>query len=219
MKLDNGTIAVLQNFQSINPSIVINPGNVLRTISPAETVFAKATLTTEFPKQLGIYDLSKFLGILSLNKNSEIDFKQDHMIIQQERSKVRYTYCNVELIKTPPSDKEIELSSIDVRFELKANVLNEVLKAMSILRFNELCFEGSDGVLSIQAISTKNDSSDVFSTEIGQTDKSFSVVIEADKLKMIPNDYTVSITREGIAHFMSSTVEYWVAISTKSKFE
>jgi len=218
MKLDNGTIAVLQNFQSINPSIVINPGNIIRTISPAETVFAKATLTSEFPKQLGIYDLSKFLGILSLNKNSEIVFKDDHMIIQQDRSKVRYTYCNVKLINAPPSDKEIELSSIDVRFELKANVLNEVIKAMSILRFNEICFEGSEGVLSVQAISTKNDSSDVFSTEIGVTDKTFSAVIEADKLKLISNDYTVSITREGIAHFTSPIVEYWVAISTKSSF-
>jgi len=218
MKLANETITVLQNFQSINPSIVISSGNVVRTISETETIFAKAVVADNFPIKFGIYDLSKFLGILSLNKNSEIQFEPNHMVITQDRSKVRYTYCNVELIKTPPEDKEIVLPSIDVCFELKADVLKEVLKAMAILGFNEICFSGSDGVLSVQAINTKNESSDLFSTEIGTTDSQFSVVIEADKLKMIPADYTVSITKQGIAHFRSSTVEYWVGISTKSQF-
>lgn len=218
MKLSAETMSILQNFQSINPSIVINSNNILRTISPSETIFAKAIVPDTFPRKLGIYDLSKFLAILSLNKNSDVEFLDSHMVITQERSKVRYTYCNTDLIKTPPDDKEIVLPSVDVCFELKSDVLKEVLKAMSILGFNEICFNGDSSILSVQAINTKNESSDLFSTEIGTTDKSFSVVIESDKLKMIPGDYTVSITKDGIAHFRSEIVEYWVAISTKSVF-
>ncbi len=218
MKLSNDTLSILQNFQTINPSIVISSGNTIRTISVSETIYAKAMLSETFPTTFGIYDLSKFLGILSLNKNSDIQFQEQFMTISQDRSKVRYTYCNPELIKHPKEEMDIVLPSVDVSFELKSDVLKEVMKAMSVLGFAEICFRGEDGILSVQTFSSKNDSSDVYSHEIGETHKTFAVILEADKLKMLQKDYTVSITKEGLAHFQSPQVEYFVGISTKSQF-
>jgi hypothetical protein len=219
MKLSDETISVLQNFQTINPSIVISSGNVIRTISVPETIFAKATLQDSFPKRFGIYDLSKFLGILSLNKNSEVEFHEHYMTISQDRSRIRYSYCNPELIKSPDEQKDIALPSVDVTFELKNEVLKEVTKAMSVLGFNEICFRGADGILSVQTFSSKNDNSDVYSHDIGETSKTFSVILEADKLKTLPCNYTVSITKMGLAHFYSPFVEYGVGISTRSSFD
>ena len=218
MKLHSETLNTLQNFQSINPSIVINEGNVIKTISPAQTIFSKASVPDNFPQTFGIYDLSKFLGIISLYKDPELDFEETHLTIKQERSKTKYTYCAQDLIVTPP-DKEIKLPSVDVQFELKHDVLQGVMKAMSILGFSEISITGENGVLLLETLSSRNDSSDVYSTEIGETSKNFSVIIEADKLKLLPGNYDVSVTSEGMAYFKGENVEYWIAISTNSSFK
>ena len=40
MKLSEQTIEVLQNFSSINQSLLFKEGNVLKTVSPQKTVLA-----------------------------------------------------------------------------------------------------------------------------------------------------------------------------------
>ena len=94
MKLNPQTLSILQNFQTINPSIVINEGNIIKTIAPTESIFAKAIIQDDFPQTFGIFELSKFLGILSLSKASELEFKDDHLIIRQGKSKIKYGYCD-----------------------------------------------------------------------------------------------------------------------------
>ena len=217
MILQPETVSILQNFQSINPSIIISEGTVLKTISPAETIYAKAVIPDDFPKTFGIFDLSKFLGILSLDKNSEIFFDEKHLTIKQGKSKIKYTYCNPELIVSPP-DADVNLPEPYITFELKSDVLTSVMKAMAILGFNELAFSGEDGILSVQTLSSKNDSSDVYSAELGETSLTFTTIIEADKLKLINDTYKVSITKEGLTLFKCDNVEYYIANSTKSSF-
>lgn len=220
MKLSKHAVSILQNFQSINPSIVIREGNVLRTMSSTETVFAKATVPDDFPRTIAIYDLSKFLGILSLSKEeSEIDFGENSMTIRQGKSVIQYAYCPEELIDSPPAGKDIKIKSVDVSFQLNNDVWQQVHRAMNILGFQEFAFVGEDGELSIQALSTRNESSDTFSTTLGETDLNFKCVIDADKMRLIPDDYHVSVTKKGLAYFQGSSAEYWIAISTKSQFD
>ena len=66
MQLSNETTAVLKNFASINPNLLVKPGTSLRTISPTKSVMARATVEEEFDKGFAIFDLSQFLGRLSL---------------------------------------------------------------------------------------------------------------------------------------------------------
>lgn len=218
MKLNPQTLSILQNFQTINPSIVINEGNIIKTIAPTESIFAKAIIQDDFPQTFGIFELSKFLGILSLSKASELEFKDDHLIIRQGKSKIKYGYCDPSLIVVPP-DKDIKLGTPEVMFELSPEAIQGVMKAMQILGFSELEFKGEDGNLSIGTVNTKNSGSNIYSTDIGETSKTFSAIIEVDKLKLIPNIYTVSISSRGLAHFKCDQIEYWIALSTKSKFE
>lgn len=218
MKLSPQTVTILQNFQTINSSIVIKEGNVIKTIAPTESIFAKAIVSDEFPRTFGIFELSKFLGILSLNKASELDFKDDHVVITQGKSKVKYGYCDPSLIVAPP-DKDIKLGTPEVMFELSPEAIQSVMKAMQILGFSELEIKGEEGNLSLGTVNTKNSGSNIYSTDIGETSKTFSAIIEADKLKLIPSVYTVSISSRGLAHFKCNEVEYWIALSTKSKFE
>lgn len=218
MKLDTSTMTVLQNFQTINESIAINPGNEIRTISPTGTVVAKAKVKDTFPIPFAIYDVSRFLGIASLFKDADFDFADKHLTIKSGASKVKYVYCEPENIITPPK-KQISLPSVDVEFDLKSSVFTSVMRGMQVLGYTELAIIGEKGKLTLSAISLKNKTSDVYSVEIGETDKEFNVIIEADKLKILPVDYHVQISKQGISYFKADTIEYWIAISAASKFK
>ena len=218
MQISPETVAVLKNFQSVNASIILRPGKVLRTMNTTKTVFANAEVEEDFPTIAPIHDLQKFLGIISLSKeDTEIEFGDKSMVICSGKSKVKYAYGAENLIVSPPPGKNIKMGKINVSFELKHEVWQQVSNAMSILGFTEFAFIGKDGELSIQALSTRNDSSDTFSTDLGPTDLEFKAIIDAEKMRLIPGDYTVEISK-GLAHFKGLFAEYWIAISMKSEF-
>ena len=77
MKLSDKTLSVLKNFSGINQSILFKEGNKLRTISVMKNILAEATITEEFPRDFGIYDLNQFLNGLGLHKAPELDFVND----------------------------------------------------------------------------------------------------------------------------------------------
>ena len=66
MKLDTKTVNVLKNFSTINPSILFKEGCILDTMAPNKGIIAKAVVPSNFPKRFAIYNLSKFLGCMSL---------------------------------------------------------------------------------------------------------------------------------------------------------
>ena len=75
MKISNETIAVLQNFATINNGLQVKAGNVLQTISPGKTVVASAVVAETF-EDFCVYDLSQFLGTMSLFNEPELKGNQ-----------------------------------------------------------------------------------------------------------------------------------------------
>ena len=219
MKITPETLKVLQNFQTINPSIIIRPGNKLETMAVGEGILAKAKIVDEFPRVVPIYDLAKFLGILSLTKDeSVIDFNERSMRITQGTYSVIYAYTPEDQIIAPPIDKVVKIIDPDVTFELTQEVWLRLSQAMRVMGFSEFAFVGEMGVLSIQALSTKNESSDIYMTVIGETDKTFTCIIDASNMRLMPADYNVSVMSKGISYFQSGDWEYWIGISKKSVF-
>jgi hypothetical protein len=218
MILSKETITILQNFQTINPSIVIREGNLLRTRAVAESVLATATVPDEFPRTIPIYDLSKFLSILSLTKDdSEIEFLDTKMIIRQKNGTTNYAYCPENLIKEPEGNS-LKMGPTKTTFTLTDETWQQVSRAMSIMKFSEFAFVGENGELSIQALSLRDESSDTYSSVIGETDLNFKVLIDGAKMKLLPADYVVTIG-PNCAHFEGPDAQYWLAISVKSIFE
>lgn len=210
MKLDPKTITILQNFQSLNPQLAVDKGNILKTLSTTEAVIAKATVPNDFPRSFGINDLSRFLGIYSLFKDSEIEFEEKYLVIKSGASVVKFVYGDTDVMLKPPS-KDMKLSSVDIEFELKPEVFNTVLKAMQILGYNEIAITADGENLNLSAVDTKNTTSNVYSVKIGETNKKANFIIEADKLKILPMTYVVQISKEGLALFKGDMIEYWIA--------
>ena len=74
MELNDTTINILKNYATINPNIVINEGNQLKTISTARNVLSTSEVNVEFPQTFGIYDLNEFLNVLSLVDEPRLRF-------------------------------------------------------------------------------------------------------------------------------------------------
>lgn len=218
MKLDTRTSQILKNFASINPSILFKPGNKLATISAGKTVMARANINQEIGDSFAIYDLSRFLGTVSLFTDPELTVKDKFMEISQGKRKINYTFTEPSLIVTPP-DKEINLPNPEVSFNIDTTELNEVLKALSVLSLPEIAVVGDGSKITVQAIDSKNPSGDVYSVDVGETKSNFRMIIRAENVKLLPGDYSVQISSKGLSHFKSADVEYFIAVESNSTFE
>ena len=214
MKLSDKTIQILKNFATINQSILVRPGNVLKTITPLKTILAQATVTENFEQEFAIYELPRFLGTISLFSDPEFTFQEKYVTISSGKQRVNYTYADASMIMTPPS-KEISFPDTEVEFTITADQLSTISKAGAVLQMPEIAVVGEDGLISIRAIDSKNSRADVFSLDVGECDKDFKVIFRPENLKLITSDYKVSITTAGICRFESDNLTYWVTTESK----
>ena len=106
MNLSSDTLIILKNFASINQSIFVKEGNVLKTMSVMKNVLAEATVQEEFPKNFAIYDLNQFLNGIGLHDNPELDFSNDsYLTIREGKRKVKYFFADPSVIVSPPERK------------------------------------------------------------------------------------------------------------------
>ena len=219
MKLSEQTLTILKNFATINPSVVFKPGSELRTISPQKTVMAIASITDEFPIQACIYDTSRFLSMCSLYENPEIDFQDSKVCyIKDGKRKTKYVFADISMVIVPP-EKEINVPSEDVKVNVAWDDIQSVLKAAGVLNLPEIAFVGRDGVCYISAVDSANPTSDNHEIEIGATDDTFQLVIKTENLKLLPQDYNVTLCSKGISKFEGNGIKYFIAIESKSTYK
>ena len=217
MKFSTETLAVLKSFTAINKSILLKPGNVLKTITPEKTLIAIAEIPDQIPSEACVYDLSRFLSILSLYNDPDVEFNDKYFIISEGKRRTKYVYADVSMIHTPP-EKDINIPSEDVVVNVTESDLSSVLKAAGVLQFSEIAFVGEGGKCYLKAIDSANPGADDFGVEIGETEDSFKVIIKTDNLKLMPLDYEVTLSSKGISQFKGKDVTYFVAIDSKSTY-
>lgn len=214
MKLSENTIAVLKNFSGINQSILFQEGNTLKTISPQKTVMASATIEDTIPGKAAVYDLARFLSTLSLFDAPEVNFGENKFTIQDGRRSVNYTYASENMIVTPPN-KQIRLPSVDVEFDITWNDLQNVIRAAGILQVGDIEFSNKNETIVMSAVDVNNPTSDRYDIEVGDYEgDDFKMSIKVDNLKLVPEDYKISLSSAGMSHFKTSKVEYWIAVQS-----
>ncbi len=225
MKLSPQTLTVLKNFSLINSNLAFKPGNIVKTVSAGKTVVAKATLDTDLEDKFCIYDLNRFLSVLSLFDTPVLKVNEDGKRIQIASGQRRILYIGADEsnILTPP--ETIRMPEIEWAFTVTNDMLQDLFKAMSVLGLPEVAIVGDGTKLKLEAIDMKNLVQDAYSQEIGDTDKTFKIVFSIDNLKLLPMDYNVSIGRKvtdkgtaGMAHFKGNGVEYYIAVETSSTY-
>ena len=220
MKLSEKTLTVLKNFAGINNSILVKQGTQLRTMSVAKNILAEAEIEEDFPRQFGVYDLNQFLNGLSLHQDPEMDFSEEsYLTIREGRRKVKYFFADPQVIISPP-DKQITLPSEDVHFELESGALDKLLKAAAVYQLPDLCVVGEAGVVKLVVRDKKNDTSNSYSVDVGETDKEFSFNFKVENIKIIPGSYDVIVSSKLLSEFTNSTynLKYYIALEPDSTF-
>ena len=213
MKLSNRTVEIQKNYSDINMSLFIEPGNILRTVSPSKTILASATVEEEFDNGFGIYDLKEFLGALSLIENPEVNLGDRSLTISSASSSLQYQYAAKELIVTPPA-KDLPVPDSNVSFVLLREALKKVMNAARTLSLPNVVVKAGDGKISLQASDVKNTLGNVYneivSEEYGgpETESVFSV----DNMRLMMLNYKVTIgDRYGSFVSEDSSVNYFIA--------
>ncbi len=221
MKLSESTLSLLKNFTEINQSILFKHGNKLRTMSVMKNILAEATVDQEFPKDFGIYDLQQFMNGLRLYQSPELDFSHDsYVVIREGKSNTKYFFADAAIIASPP-DKPITLPSEDVSFVLTSQHLDRLKKSSSLLQLPDISAIGEDGVVRLVVRDKKNDTSNKFSIEVGETDKVFTCNFKEENLKLIEGSYDVAISSKLLSRFQSKNYDltYYIALEPDSTFE
>ena len=220
MKLSDKTISVLKNFSSINQSILFKEGSKLRTISVMKNILAEATVTEEFMKDFGIYDLNQFLNGLSLHQSPELDFKNDgYVVIREGKSRSKYFFADPNVIVTPP-EKDITLPTEDVCFEVSTDQLEKLLKASAVYQLPDFSAVGEAGVIKLVVRDKKNDTSNDYAVVVGETDKEFSFNFKVENIKVLPGTYEVVVSQKLLSRFTSKNHDliYYIALEPDSTF-
>ena len=217
MKIETNTLNVLKNFAKINPSIIINEGNVLKTMSPSKTIMAKAVVNTEFEKRFAIYNIDRFISSVSMFTNPNFVFSDSNFKIVDENMAIKMNYADENSITKLP-EKEIKLPSVDVTFKFTNEHFKVVERAAGVLQLPEVVVTGDGKNIYFQAEDSKVKNGDHFSLTLGETDRVFKAIFKIDNLKIIPGEYEVSLSSKGLAHFSGKDIEYWIAIEQSSTF-
>lgn len=214
MKLSKRTLAILKNFASINQSIVINPGNVVETISNTKDMFGKAIVDETFEQKVAIYDLNQFLGVVGLFDDPDFEFGGEAVTISEGKSSQKYYYADPAVITQVP-ETGINLPSTEVTVALSRDDMSQLVRAASINNASDLTFSNEGTYVHDKAVPTSNR----FSVDTGSSSNTYALSISVDKLKMVSDDYKVDVCAKGLARFEGAQgVIYFVALQPDGFF-
>ena len=221
MKISEATKSILKNFSDINQNLLVKPGSELKTISTMKNILATAKVEEEFTTEFGIYDLSEFLGVLSLFKRPTFSFEEKHIGSAEDGTSTttNYFFSDPAVLVTP--QKDIKMPECEVNFVLTHADLANVKKAAAVMQLPDISIHSDTGDIMLTATDKKNDTSNNYSVKVGDdaTDK-FDFHFKTENLKLIEGDYDVAISSKNISHFKhkSKEIQYWIALEQTSTF-
>jgi hypothetical protein len=217
MKLSDKTVKILKNYSEINSGIAIKKGNKLTTISGGpSTLVSVAEVPDQFPQDINIFNLDKFLAVQSLFTEPELEFGDDKIVIHSGNRSVEYFYSNVASIKVPK--KSLPIPDRGIEFDLTANDLASIKKASSILEYKQLHISGNGKTITVEAKRAPDAANNVSPTSGSfkldtnvPTDQTFSTTLIIANMKMLEGNYKVRVGEEFV-HFEDKDLglQYWV---------
>ena len=223
MELSSRTVEILRNFSTINPNIVVNGGNVLKTMSIAKNIVSRAEIEENFPNTFGIYDLSEFLSVLSLVDRPSITFGDNFCTVSDGSglSSVKYFYSDPEMLSSPK--KDIVMPQGEVQFLLTNETLSKIKRASSALGYDNISIRPNGNSVEIAVVDANDSTSNSYSVLVEGTfpeGADFNFIMGVSNMKLLGEDYEVSISTKLISNFKSITSEtqYFIALEKSSTY-
>lgn len=220
--LSKETISLIKISASVNQNLVFRQdSNLIWSMSVAKNVVFKAEAEETFPVDFYIYNINEFLGALTLFKNPELDFTDRVVTIteagQSKGTKLRYGASAKEVLIYPT--KQTSLPPADVEFNLTTEIIQQIQKAAGILNAPDLAVIGDGSSITLKVFDKKNSAVGVVDIPVSvTTDKKFQADIKIENLKLLVDNYVMSISFKGLSFFVSDKMSLFVALETTSSF-
>lgn len=214
IKLSQRTLNLLQNFASISPSIVLQPGKKLRVVSDAGTIIASADIEEDFPNEFPVLDITKLLSILKVKsfKDCQLEFTDKKITLKGEHTELAFWASAKELTTIPEQD--IVLPSINFQAEVSADTLDEFIRISSVLSHKTAKLVAESGKTYLVATTPELENSNDFRVELGETSLPDSVMpLDVFNMKMMSSGYIIKTCAEQeLASFESTdgSLKYFV---------
>jgi len=198
---------------------LIKPGNKVQTISTMKNILAEAEVSEKFESEFAIYDLPEFLRSVELFEKPELKFNGGGYVnIAENNQAIKYFFADKSVIVSP--SKGISMPDKHVTFTLKKDQFTKIMKGATTLNLPDISVEGNGKKINMIAADKKNKSSNEYSIDLGETDKTFTAYFRTENFKQIVDDYDVAISKAKISHFVNrnKAVQYWIALEPDSEF-
>lgn len=215
MRLSKITIDILKNLATINQGLVFRPGNELKTMNVMKNTFVTAEIPDEIPVEFAIYDLNMFLGTFSLAENCDITFEETRMVMT---SASEYTYYNFSSpsVVVSPGDRKMTMPSEDKKFVLTKEVFDKIGRVAGVMKLKDIVID-CNGITVLNRNSVGDQHHITIPIDCGKSTK--PAMFKVESLKLIPVDYTVTISDVGLSRFTSNSeeykIEYFIAMESE----
>jgi len=95
------------------------------------------------------------------------------------------------------------------------------MQAANVLQLPEIAIVGDGTNITIEAVNSKNSTSNSFRYDVGKTSKSFKMIFKVENIKMMMGGYNVSISSKKITQFkaVEGTLTYTIVNEAASTYD
>jgi hypothetical protein len=213
------TLAILKNFSSLNSNLLVKPGKIIKTITPSKNGMAIATVDETFDVEFGIWDLNKFLGVISLFNNPSFTFGEKSVKIKNGgNSVVNYYYSEPRLLSVPT--KDVIMPAVNISITLTDKQFSELQKAASVMQLPDLSFTNDSGNIVAMVSDLGDPTSNTYKVVVFEDWKgeSFLFNFKMENIKILPGDYTVNFAKNVVGEFVNNNIslKYWFAMEANT---
>jgi hypothetical protein len=218
VNLSKNTFTILKNFSTLNSNLLVKPGNVIKTITPSKNGMAVATVDETFDTEFGIWDLNKFLGVISLFNNPNFTFGEKSVKIKNGgNSVVNYYYSEPRLLSVPT--KDVNMPPVDLTMDLSEKNFSELQKASSVMQLPDLVFTQDDGKILAMVCDIADPTTNSYKIELGESEGvDFYFHFKMENIKILPGDYKINFANNIVGEFVNKNIslKYWFAMEANT---
>jgi hypothetical protein len=213
------TLSILKNFSSLNSNLLIKPGDIIKTITPSKNGMAIAKVDEKFDVEFGIWDLNKFLGVISLFSTPSFDFGQKSMKIKNGgNSVVNYYYSEPRLLSVPT--KDVIMPEVNVSITMTDKQFSELQKAASVMQLSDLSFTTDNGQIVAMVSDLGDPTTNTYKVVVEEkyNGTEFLFNFKMENIKILPGDYKINFAKNVVGEFVHKTISltYWFAMEANT---
>ncbi len=224
MKLSQNAIDAFQWCGKLNPDLVLNPGQTIRTITHNKAVLLKVLVEEHFPT-LCAFNLAAFLR--DLDTGTDVNFDcEDYVLLSKGRTATKVPKLDPKLVMSPPN-KELNVSNFEETVFLHIDDLQQMPAAKRVSFSKSKTKPKTEYIFEFHAAKAgapimldiiREDLVRTIDLKVSrQAKQPFKARIRQRNLVLMDGSYEIAFSKVGVSRWRGVNVAAVIWIATESK--